>query len=161
MPRVEDVSVVGRLYSNQTLRFGVFPELRTDFENTFYLEPIAYNLLSTRWSEQGTLICQHGSTRFLYDPATGIFKLSKKNNDILNGSLQTGQFGRALFFLELQGSERIYGLGAASASVNRNDQKFQLLTQAPTPHASSAFHNFSAFPFFRMREKHSLTSKPG
>ena len=150
MSKSEDISLVGRIYQNNSLRFGIFPEKRTHFEGAPYLESLKCETLASRWTEQGILACQHKDVRFLYDAALGLFKLSIKKKESISGMLQTGQFSSALFFIELQEEEKIYGFGAASGKADRNDQKFQLLNRDTflysVPQAS-----YSSFPFFLFR----------
>ena len=128
---------------------------RASFETAPYLEARTCETMQSRWTEQGLLACQHKDIRFLYDPALGLFKLSVKKKEILNGSLQTGQFGPALFFIELKEGEKIYGFGAASGKADRDDHEFQLLNR-DTFLYSIAQASYSSFPFFLFRRGESF-----
>ncbi len=107
-----DVSVLVRLYENQSLRFGIFPETIKDFYKDSNLENVHFEVIPSRMSEQGTLVCQRNELRFIYDAVTGNFKFVIKKEEILKGLLQTGQFGEALFYLELKENDSINGFGS-------------------------------------------------
>ena len=143
----EDSSLVGKVYENGILRFGIFPEKRSSFIDAPHLEPLSGQTIQSRWTEEGLLLCQAEGFRFLYDPALALFKLSIKRKELLNGSLQTGQFAPALFSVELKEGEDIYGFGAASGKINRNDQEFELLNR-DTFLYSIPQSSYSSFPFF-------------
>ncbi len=141
MSPTEGLSVIGRVYNRDLLRFAVFPNHSSDFPEEAHLERLSSQLLPGRWIEEGLLCCQKDRIRFLYDPTTGNFRVAQKKREILTGSLQTGQFGSPLFFVDLAKQDRIYALGAASAALEKNNQTFYLLGQGVA----------SSFPFFFIR----------
>ncbi len=153
MSKTEDVSVLGRLYHNQSLRFGLFPDSRSDFQASPHLVDAPYDILDIRLTEESVQYCQRGNLRFLYDPTLNLFKLSIKKKELLNGALQTGQFGSALFFIELKKNERVYGFGSVSKQTTRNGLEFQFLNQDSFGYRFEQ-SSHTSFPFFLLRRSH-------
>ena len=149
----ESVSLIARFYKNQSLRLGFFPNTSHDFPSSPHLEEIGYETIPSKWTEQGMLNCQYGDFRFLYDPALGIFKLSHKRLDILNGELQTGQFSSPLFFIELKEGEEIYGFGSVSPKSTRNNITFEIFTSTNTRSRQKKNITNSNLPFFLFRRE--------
>ena len=97
MSKTQDVSVLFRIYQNQFMRFGVFPDNREDFEEKYYFENLKYELVKSRVSAHGTFSLSKGDVRLIYDPVTGIFKLNLKKKEILKGNFANRTIWRSTF----------------------------------------------------------------
>jgi alpha-glucosidase len=98
----------------------------------------------------GMMIAKKRSHRFIFDPPTGNFRISGMKGDMLSGIVLTGRFEKPSIFIKSEPKDEIYGFGAATGNVDRNNSAFELINR-DTRFGERSGAVSASFPFFIIR----------
>ncbi len=144
------VAVLTAAYPGNVFRFTVHPGPRSDFPDTLLLagdvQPRA-SRIPLHKDSQGMLQARQKAWTFVLDPPTGAFRIAHQNQELLSGSVQTGQFALPEFFARHSPGDLVYGFGAANGRLAKNETNFRLLN-LDTLLSSLRTNSYSSFPFF-------------
>lgn len=140
------------------VRLCVFPKPEKDLPAGRPIEDgLSFDRLAIHKDAQGMLRAQKRTIRILFDPPSGHFKVTGTRGDTFEGTVQTGTFASPLFLVRLQKDDVIYGMGAASGRLTKNDQSFRMLN-LDTLFYTIPGSSYSSFPFFWIRRGKQFTA---
>ena len=154
---MQPITVLTAVYPGNAFRFTVHPEPATSFPEGALLQHNAKGArIPLHKDSQGMLVAKKKSWAFVFDPPTGVFRLSFQQRELLGGSIQTGQFNAPRLFARHQQGDAIYGFGAGSGRLRQNETSFRLLN-TDTLLGSLKGRCYSSFPFFLIQRGRDFT----